>query len=322
MSIDILNRYTRAVIYHSETATTIAEAVVEAIKNRASLNDASLNGANLNGANLNGANLNRASLIGASLDDASLDDANLNGASLNGANLNGANLNRANLNRANLNGANLNGANLNRASLIGASLIGASLNDANLNDANLNGASLIGASLNGANLNGANLNRASLIDASLNGASLNDANLNGANLNGARGINKFFTTPLYLLRDQPGKIRAYKLVNADAEGPFSRAQGYGGITYRIGESYELPDADTDESIQCAAGISLATLDWCMREWRSGYRILIAEFEAADIAAIPTGSDGKFRVYRCVIVGEKDLAEIGLMMQPGVKGDKT
>ena len=37
---------------------------------------------------------------------------------------------------------------------------------------------------------------------------------------------------------------------------------------------------------------------------------LAEFEAKDIAAIPIGSDGKFRVHRCTIVGEKDLAELG------------
>jgi len=113
--------------------------------------------------------------------------------------------------------------------------------------------------------------------------------------------------PLYLLRDQPGKVRAYKLVTADGVGPFN-----GGITYRIGESCEVLDADTDEYRQCASGINLATLDWCMREWSAGYRILIAEFEAADIAAIPIGSDGKFRVFRCTIVGEKDLVEIGLV----------
>jgi hypothetical protein len=34
------------------------------------------------------------------------------------------------------------------------------------------------------------------------------------------------------------------------------------------------------------------------------------FTAKDIAAIPT-SDGKFRVHKCSIVGEKDLKEIGL-----------
>lgn len=49
----------------------------------------------------------------------------------------------------------------------------------------------------------------------------------------------------------------------------------------------------------------------MREWKTGYKILIAEFTAKDIAAIPTATDGKFRVFRCKIVGEKDLKALGL-----------
>ena len=50
----------------------------------------------------------------------------------------------------------------------------------------------------------------------------------------------------------------------------------------------------------------------MKVWREGMHILIAEFRAEDIAAIPTSTDGKFRVSRCKIVGEKDLKEIGLV----------
>ena len=65
-------------------------------------------------------------------------------------------------------------------------------------------------------------------------------------------------------------------------------------------------------MKCAAGVNLATLDWCIRELSAGYRILIAEFEAKDIAAIPTATDGKFRVRRCLIVGEKNLAELDLV----------
>jgi hypothetical protein len=110
-----------------------------------------------------------------------------------------------------------------------------------------------------------------------------------------------------MLLDQPGTIRAYKLVTADGVGPFN-----GGIKYEIGTLYDVPDADTDVTVQCAPGISLATLDWCMKEWREGFRILVAEFTAADIAAIPTATDGKFRVFRCTIVWEKDLTEIGLV----------
>ncbi|MDE1828671.1 MAG: hypothetical protein KGH65_05930, partial [Candidatus Micrarchaeota archaeon] len=81
------------------------------------------------------------------------------------------------------------------------------------------------------------------------------------------------------------------------------------------KSYEVADASTDENRQCANGINLATLPWCMHNWEPGYRILIAEFTAEDIAAIPLGNDGKFRVFRCKIVGEKDLVEICLVDKP-------
>ena len=111
-----------------------------------------------------------------------------------------------------------------------------------------------------------------------------------------------------MLLDQPGPIRAYKLVTADGVGPFN-----GGITYASGLSYAVDDANTDPMEACGAGINLATFDWCLREWQPGYRVLIAEFTAADIAAIPTATDGKFRVHRCRIVGEKDIT--ALVSQP-------
>ena len=168
-------------------------------------------------------------------------------------------------------------------------------------------ANLSGADLSRANLSGANLSRANLYGADLSGADLSGANLYGANLSGATGVNKYLCTPLLMLLDQPGKIRAYKLVKNNGEGPYN-----GGIKYKVGESYSVDDANCDDLTQCAAGINLATLDWCMREWRTGYRILIAEFEANDIAAIPVSTDGKFRIHRCSIVGEKDLKEIGLV----------
>ena len=50
----------------------------------------------------------------------------------------------------------------------------------------------------------------------------------------------------------------------------------------------------------------------IKEWKKGYKILVAEFTQKDIAAIPIGSDGKFRVNRCKIVGKKDLKELGLV----------
>lgn len=128
--------------------------------------------------------------------------------------------------------------------------------------------------------------------------------IGSADLSSAKGVNKNLCTPLIILNDQPGKIRAYKLVTDKYVGPYN-----GGIEYKIGESYSVEDSNTDDTIDCGAGINLATLDWCMRNWNAGYHILIAEFVAKDIACIPIATDGKFRVHRCKIVGEKDLNEI-------------
>jgi uncharacterized protein YjbI with pentapeptide repeats len=187
-----------------------------------------------------------------------------------------------------------------------ADLSGANLSRADLSGANLSGADLSGANLSGANLSGADLSLADLSGANLSGADLSRAYLSLANLSGADGINKYLTTHLYGMLDQHDPLVAYKLVTADGIGPFN-----GGITYCVGSTYEEPSADTDEQTACGAGINLASLDWCIRHYQPGYRILIAEFHKADIAAIPIGSDGKFRVRRCRIVGEKDPKELGL-----------
>jgi len=164
-----------------------------------------------------------------------------------------------------------------------------------------------GANLVRANLDGANLYGANLVRANLDGANLDGANLVRANLDGAKGVNPLICTPLLMLLDQPGPIRAYKLVTQNMEGPW-----HGGLKYKIGKKVSVKGANKDVTEHCGAGINLATLNWCMVSWKEGYRILIAEFEANDIAAIPTATDGKFRVHRCKIVGEKDLVEIGLV----------
>jgi len=139
-----------------------------------------------------------------------------------------------------------------------------------------------------------------------------DANLTGANLRDASGFSKWRCDDLRILSDQVGKIRAYKLVNEKGQGNYR-----GGITYKHGEAYEVENAGTNEESMCGQpGIYLATLPWCMKDWQPGYKILIAEFTRKDIAAIPIGTDGKIRVHRCKIVGEKDLEEIGLIVTEG------
>jgi hypothetical protein len=181
--------------------------------------------------------------------------------------------------------------------------------------ANLFGADLSGANLFGANLFGANLFGANLFGANLFGANLSGANLSGADLFGAKNISKHITTPLYMLLDQVGEIRAYKLVTRAGKGPH-----YPSITYEVGNAYTEPNFESDEQVSCGPGINLATLDWCLKEWRPGYRIFIASFKRKhgndDNICVPVGSDGKFRVKSCKIVGEVNLQKIGFANENG------
>ncbi len=147
--------------------------------------------------------------------------------------------------------------------------------------------------------------KANLWGADLWKVDLRGANLRGADLRGAKGINKYLTTPLYLFYDQENPIRAYKLVDNENEGIYS-----GGLKYEIGKEVSVKNYDTNETNSCGQGINLATLEWCLREYQKGYKILICEFNKEDIVAIPVGSDGKFRVKRCKVEREKDLKELG------------
>jgi uncharacterized protein YjbI with pentapeptide repeats len=291
MTVTIRDWRTDAVLWEGEAAST-----------KDALHKATASGAYLTRADLSGANLTRAYLSGADLTRADLTRANLSGAYLTRAYLSGADLSGAYLSGADLSGADLSGAYLS-----GAYLSGAYLTRANLSRANLSGAYLTRADLSGAVLSGAYLTRANLSGADLTRADLSGANLSGANQSGANGIEPARCTPLLMLLDQPGPIRAYKLVTASGEGPFN-----GGLVYRVGESVEVADASTDVTEACATGVHVATLDWCLREWSPGYRILLVEFTAADIAAIPTATDGKFRLFRCRAVEELDLAARGLL----------
>ncbi len=176
---------------------------------------------------------------------------------------------------------------------------------------NLSYADLSYADLSYADLSSANLSYANLSSANLSYADLSYADLSYANLSYAIGINKYLTTNLYFLYDQPGIIRAYKIVNKDNEGIYSRENNYPIIVYEIGKEYQVENPDKDENNQCGAGINVATLDWCIKEYKKGYKILVVEFTAKDIACIPIGSDGKFRLSCCKVVDEKNLKETGL-----------
>ena len=77
--VEIVNRYTLAVMYKSDTAKTVADAVVDAVSRCADLRYANLQGANLQGANLRCADLRYANLRYANLQGANLLCANLQG---------------------------------------------------------------------------------------------------------------------------------------------------------------------------------------------------------------------------------------------------
>jgi uncharacterized protein YjbI with pentapeptide repeats len=264
------------------------------------------------GADLSRANLSRAYLSGANLSRADLSRAYLSGADLSRANLSGADLSGADLSRANLSRAYLSGANLSRADLSRAYLSGANLSRADLSGADLSRANLSRAYLSGADLSGADLSRANLSRAYLSGANLSRANLSGADLSRATGINKYLADDLRILFDQKGKIRAYKLVDSEYNSPIHDKK----LQYKKGQIVSVPltECNKREEEHCGAGVNLATLPWCMKEWKEGYKILICEFTAKDIVAIPIGTDGKFRVQKCKVVGEKDLVEIGLVKE--------
>jgi len=257
-------------------------------------------------ADFRGADLSQASLSGANLSGANLSDADLSHAHLSGANLFYANLSGADLSRADLFHANLSHAYLSGANLSDSELIGADLSRAYLPGSNISGANLFGANLFGANLSGADLSRADLFHANLAGAKLPRANLSDAKLDGTIGLNMRAINPLLMLLHQQGPIRAYKLVSGDFGSPVITENR---MIYKIGKTIEVESASTDSNEECGPGISVATMPWIISNMRHGDRVLLVEFEAADIAAIPLGG-GKFHLHRCTVVRELSPAELG------------
>ena len=91
MKIEIKSWLTGSILFEGDFSS-VAEALLKALKARANLSGADLSGANLSGADLSRANLYGANLSGVNLSGADLSGANLSGADLSGANLSGANL--------------------------------------------------------------------------------------------------------------------------------------------------------------------------------------------------------------------------------------
>ena len=202
-----------------------------------------------------------------------------------GADLSGADLCGANLSGADLWGADLRGANLRGADLCGAYLCGAYLSDANLRGADLSDAYLSGADLSDAYLSGANLS-----DANLRGANLRGADLSGAKNIPALTIAKTSIIPdegdvigwkkapaqdgtqvivkLLIPTDAQRsnstgrKCRASKAKVLDIQDmngnslndTIAHSSHDEGFTYKVGETVQVDDFDTNRWNECAPGI--------------------------------------------------------------------
>jgi hypothetical protein len=104
------------------------------------------------------------------------------------------------------------------------------------------------------------------------------------------------------LKKHNGLVRAYKYTDKDGKSPIQTSNA---IKYEVGKDYEIKDANTDPSSNCHTGVNIASLDWCKSSMYGEYRLFAVEFHSKDVAAIPTNSDGKFRVFRCKVVEELD-----------------
>ena len=167
--------------------------------------------------------------------------------------------------------ANLSGANLYQANLSGAYLRGANLYQANLHQADLREADLSGADLSGANLREADLR---------------GANLSEANLRGAKNLNFPIACPeegsfIGFKKCQDGKIVKLKIpVDAlrcsatgrkcrcskakvlsitnidgtDANVGMAISKYDRNFIYKVGETIEVPNFNTDRWNECSTGI--------------------------------------------------------------------
>ena len=205
-----------------------------------------------------------------------------------------ANLSGANLRWADLSGADLSEANLRWADLSVADLSEANLRGADLRWANLSGANLSGANLRGADLSVADLRRADLRGADLSEANLSGADLRGANPSGAKNVDQacwnIYTTFYPLQCPEEGAYIAYKkagglivkleitedalrssatsrkcraskakvlsVTNVDGNpaGDQVCSDHDKNFVYKVGETVEVTDFDTDRWNECSTGI--------------------------------------------------------------------
>ena len=167
-----------------------------------------------------------------------------------------------------------------------------------LTHASFGGNHLKGVSFKECNLANTSFYRSIIRNTKFSDCNLAETGFNDADLTKEQIKKLQRKNPLSILFDQPGKLYAYKFVDKNYRTVYQRFQ------YNIGKSYDFTEeTNPDPLVTCGAGLNVATMDWCIRYYNDKDRILKVEFTAKDIACIPLGSDGKFRLYRGKIVGE-------------------
>ena len=192
---------------------------------------------------------------------------------------------RADLTGADLTGADLTGADLKWTKLVEADLYRADLSGADLSEANLYRADLSGADLREANLSGADLYGANLYKANLYKANLYRADLSGADLSEAKidwplvcpekgsfigykkcrgGLIVELEIPEDALRSSAttrkcrcSKAKVLSITNLDGSATdiSTACSKYDStFTYKIGETVEVPNFDTNRWNGCSTGI--------------------------------------------------------------------
>ena len=230
----------------------------------------------------------RADLRGTDLSFADLSNANLSNADLRGAILIYADLNKANLRGADLSKADLKCADLSEADFKKADLRYSDLREANLSEADLSETNLREANLINTKLSYADLSNVDLRGANLRGANLNEANLNGIKYNFlSMGLNlvcpeegsyigykkakneykeeviiKLLITEDALRNSATtrkcrcSKAKILSITSVDKTKSFNEAYSNWDKTfiYRVGETVEVDDFDTNRWEECSTGI--------------------------------------------------------------------
>ena len=195
-------------------------------------------------------------------------------------------------------------ANLSYSDLRYSDLRGSDLSYSDLRYSDLRGSDLSYSDLRGSNLRGSNLSYSDLRYSDLRGS-----NLSYSDLRYSKNLDPFWVCDLYSIKmqDPDAKLRFWKFI-IDGRSPI---QDIGKITYKVGKTYTEEQCDNNETLDCGAGLNVATLQWCLKETinNSAAEFIEVQFKVSDIVAVPYSSDGKFRVRELKVLRRLSRDEV-------------